>query len=399
MVTQALPRTVVVLGLVSLLNDAASEMVTPLLPVFLVATLGAGPTIVGLIEGLAETTASLLKLVSGRLADRGWNARGLVLGGYTLSNLARPLIGLAISWTFVLGLRFLDRVGKGIRSAPRDAMIATAIAPEGRGRAFGFQRSMDHTGAVIGPLLAFALLAQNVALRDVIAASAVIGTVVVALLLFGLGPREVVQARPEPRSAPLTWRGLDVRLRRLLTACAILALATTPEAFLVLWARERGISIADVALLWASASLLKMAVAYPAGILSDRLGRGVVLVTGWAIRVALLAFLALAPAPAHRATAWTLFILYAGSLALTEAAERSLVGDVAPPDQRGTAFGVYHLVTGLLILPGALVFGIVWEYVGASYAFAMAAMLTALAVASMWGALGRFPAGPARVRR
>lgn len=396
MVTQALPRTVLVLGFVSLLNDAASEMVTPLLPLFLVATLGAGPAIVGLVEGLAETTASLLKLVSGRLADRGWNARGLVLGGYTLSNVARPLIGFAISWTFVLGLRFLDRVGKGIRSAPRDAMIATAVAPEVRGRAFGFQRSMDHTGAVIGPLLAYALLAQGVGVRDVIVASAAIGAVVVVLLSFGLRPGEAAPREPRTRSAPLTWRGLDGRLRRFLVACAILALATTPEAFLVLWARERGVSTANVALLWASASLLKMAVAYPAGILSDRIGRGGVLVAGWAIRIGLLALLALAPA--HREAAWALFILYAGSLALTEAAERSLVGDVAPPDQRGTAFGVYHLVTGLLILPGAVLFGAVWEYAGASYAFGMAGALTVLAVVAMWGALGRFPAPAARVR-
>jgi len=395
-VTQALPRTVVVLGLASLLNDAASEMVTPLLPLFLVATLGAGPTIVGFVEGLAEATASLLKLVSGRLVDRGWPGRGLVLGGYTLSNVARPLIGLAVSWTFVLGLRFLDRVGKGIRSAPRDAMIAAAVAPEARGRAFGFQRSMDHTGAVIGPLLAFALLAQGVAVRDVIVASAASGAALVALLLFGLRSAASPERAPEQASPPLTWKGLDARLRRLLVACAILALATTPEAFLVLWARDRGVSIANVALLWASASLLKMAVAYPAGILSDRFGRGSVLAAGWAIRVLLLALLALVPA--QRETAWALFILYAGSLALTEAAERSLVGDVAPADQRGTAFGVYHLVTGLLVLPGALAFGVVWEYAGASYAFGMAGVLTAIAVASMFGALGGLPARTLRVR-
>lgn len=153
-----LPRTVVVLGLVSLLNDAASELITPLLPIFLTATLGAGPVIVGFVEGVAEATASVIKLVSGRLADRGVPARPLLIAGYGLSNAARPLLGLALGWPMVLGLRFLDRVGKGIRTAPRDALIAGAVAAEQRGRAFGFHRSMDHAGAVVGPLAAYALL-------------------------------------------------------------------------------------------------------------------------------------------------------------------------------------------------------------------------------------------------
>jgi len=157
----ALPRTVVTLGLVSLANDAASEMLTPLLPIFLTATLGAGPAVVGLIEGVAEATASILKVVSGRLADRGLGAKRLVFTGYGASTLARPLIGLALGWTWVLALRFVDRVGKGIRTAPRDAMIAGAVAPGSLGRAFGFHRALDHGGAVIGPLLAFLLLAHR----------------------------------------------------------------------------------------------------------------------------------------------------------------------------------------------------------------------------------------------
>jgi len=153
-----LPRTVVVLGLVSLLNDTASAMVTPLSPLFLTATLGAGAAAVGLVEGVAEATASLLKVVSGWLADRGWNRKGLVVAGYGVSNTARPLIGLALGWVSVLALRFLDRVGKGIRTAPRDALIATAVVAAERGRAFGLQRGLDHTGAMIGPLAAFVLL-------------------------------------------------------------------------------------------------------------------------------------------------------------------------------------------------------------------------------------------------
>src|SRR5215831_5071144 len=170
-----LPRTVVVLGFVSLLNDSASEMITPLLPIFLTSVLGSGPMIVGLIEGIAESTASILKLVSGRLADRGVGSKALVLFGYGASNLARPLIGAAFGWTTVLGLRFLDRIGKGIRTAPRDALIAGAVDAHRRGAAFGFHRSMDHAGAFIGPLLAYVLLANHLPLAQVFYWSAVPG--------------------------------------------------------------------------------------------------------------------------------------------------------------------------------------------------------------------------------
>ena len=371
-----LPRTVIVLGLVSLLNDAASEMVTPLLPIFLTATLGAGPAIVGLIEGAAESAASVLKLVSGWLTDRGWSAKRLVVGGYALSNGVRPLIGLAMSWSSVLALRFVDRVGKGLRTAPRDAMIAAVTTPEIRGRAFGFHRSMDHLGAVVGPLLAFALLAAGLTVREVFLSSLVIGIAVVAALVFGV-PRE--EPRPRVAARPLLeWQSLEPRLRRLLIACGALALATTPEVFLVLWAKDNGISVTVVPLLWALASVLKMSVALPAGILSDRLGRLPVLVAGWTLRVLTLAALAWLPVMGGWAV-WALFLVYAGTLAMTESAERSLVGDIAAPSQRGTAFGWYHLVSGLLILPGAFLFGSLWEWSGSAWAFGAAAGVTLLA--------------------
>ena len=378
--TLTLPRTVIVLGVVSLLNDAASEMVTPLLPVFLTATLGAGPAIVGLIEGAAESAASVLKLVSGWLTDRGWSSKRLVVGGYALSNGVRPLIGLALSWSVVFALRFLDRVGKGIRTAPRDAMIAAVTTPEIRGRAFGFHRSMDHMGAVVGPLLAFALLSAGFALREVFLASAVIGVAVVAALVFGVPSEE---SRPSAPARPLLeWRTLDRRLQRLLVACGALALATTPETFLVLWARDHGLPVALVPLLWALASVLKMCVALPAGIISDRLGRLPVLVGGWTLRVLTLAALA-GLVPTQPWAVWMLFLAYSGTLAITESAERSLVGDVAAPTQRGTAFGWYHLVSGLLILPGAVIFGSLWEWAGSATAFSAAACVTLIAAAML----------------
>lgn len=372
-----LSRTVVVLGLVSFLNDAASEMITPLLPIFLTATLGAGPVIVGLVEGLAEATSSLLKLISGRLADRGWNAKGLVIGGYGVSNTVRPLIGLAFGWTWVLALRFLDRVGKGLRTSPRDALISASTDHNLRGKAFGFQRMLDHAGSVLGPLLAFVLLGWGVGLRDVFLLSVVPGIMVIALLWFGLQAEDKVAKAAEP-VASLGWSELDARLRALIIATGGLALATTPEVFLVLWAQAGGLEIVWVPLLWAAASAIKVLVALPGGHWSDRFGRLPVLLVGWVARIGVLIGLALAATSEW--TIWALFLAYAGSLAVTEGAERAFIGDFAPAGKKATAFGLYHMTAGLLALPGALLFGALWQWFGSSMAFLTAAGLTALSV-------------------
>lgn len=386
----ALPhaRIVVVLGWVSFWNDTASEMLTPLLPLFLTATLGAGPAIVGLVEGLAEATSSVLKYASGRLADRGWRARRLVLGGYGVSNAARPLLGLATGWGHVLGLRFLDRVGKGVRTAPRDALIAGAVAADRRGRAFGFQRAMDHAGAMVGPIVAFLLLQSGVELQSVFLASLAPGVVVLGLLVFGL-PAEPRAVAPEP-VPPLRWRGLDRRVRALIIAAGGLALATAPEAFLVLWALERGLPVAWIPLIWAAASGAKAFVAGPAGRLSDHRGRLPIVVAGWGARIVVL--LALATAQDGPLVVWLLFIAYGIALASTEAAERALIGDLAPAAQKATAFGLYHLTTGILALPGAVLFGAIWQGFGPAPAFVTAAFLTALAAAALVAIARRGPA-------
>lgn len=378
-----LPRTVVVLGVVSFVNDAASEMITPLLPLFLTVTLGAGPAVVGLVEGLAEATASVLKVVSGRLADRGFGSKRLVLAGYGTSNLARPAIGLALGWGWVLALRFADRVGKGLRTAPRDAMIAAASTEHLRGRAFGFHRAMDHAGAVVGPLAAFAVLSAGAALGDVFLYSLIPGILVVGLVIWGL-PADVPEVRQRPPS--IAWSVLDRRLKALIGAAALLALAAVPEAFIVLWAADRGLPLAWVPLAWAVTSLAKMAVVMPAGELSDRIGRMPVLLAGWGLRALVLCSLGLATVTGT--WVWILFVAYGSTLAITEAPERSLVGDAAPVALRGTAFGVYHLVTGMFALPGALLFGFLWERFGSGVAFEVAAALT-LAGALVMYAIGR----------
>jgi len=365
---------VLVLGWVSLLNDAASEMISPLLPLFLTATLGAGPAIVGLVEGVAEATASVLKLLAGRLSDRGVGAKGLVLGGYGLANAARPAIGLALGWPFVLLLRFLDRIGKGLRTAPREALIAGAVQAPHRGRAFGFHSAMDNFGAAVGPLLAFALLALNVPLARVFLWSVVPGIAVMLLLAAGI--RRDAPLERKPAAPPLALGALDGRLKALIAAVGVLALAAVPEAFVVLWARDAGLSLAIVPLAWAAANLVKTVVAYPAGTLSDRWGRLPLLVGGWLARVVALAALGLVPA--HGVLIWLLFMAYSGTLAFTEPVERSLVGDIAPRELRGSVYGLYYLAAGVCVLPGAVLFGLVWEHAGAKAAFLAAALVSAL---------------------
>lgn len=374
-----LPRTVVVLGCVSFLNDAASEMITPLLPIFLTATLGAGPAIVGLVEGVAELTASFLKLAAGWLADRGTSAKGLVVGGYGIANLARPLIGLALGWPYVLLLRFLDRIGKGIRTAPREALIAGAAGPAIRGRAFGFHSAMDNAGAVLGPLVAFALLETGIPLGRVFLWSVVPGVLVMVLLVAGVPKGAPVERKDVPPRVP--FASLDLKLRALIVAAGLLALATVPEVFVVLWARNAGLPVAWVPLVWAAASFGKMLISYPAGRLSDRVGRLPLLAGGWALRV--VALLALALVHASGALVWVLFVGYSATLAATEPVERSLVGDVAPENQRATAYGLYHLAGGALVLPGAVVFGLIWEHLGSSEAFGAAALVTGIAALGM----------------
>jgi MFS family permease len=275
----------------------------------------------------------------------------------------------------VLFLRFLDRVGKGLRTAPRDALIAGAVRADARGRAFGFHRSMDHAGAVVGPLLAFGLLAAQADLEHVFLASALPGALVLLLLVFGLPAAASTSAPVAPPR--FRWSDLHGRLRGMIVASGLLALASVPEVFVVLWATQTGMSVTWVPLVWAAASLAKMLIAMPAGVLSDRLGRLPVLLGGWSARVAVLLLLAFAQP--GEVGVWILFIAYSATLAITEPAERSLIGDHAGERERGTAFGLYHLTGGLLVLPGAVIFGALWQAFGSGVAFATAAVFTGVA--------------------
>jgi MFS family permease len=365
---------VLAFGVVSFLTDVSSEMIYPLLPLFLTAVLGAGPAFLGAIEGIAESTSALLKLVSGKLSDRVSRRKPLVVAGYGLSALARPLIALATAPAFVLAVRFCDRIGKGVRTSPRDALIADSVEPELRGRAYGFHRSMDHAGALLGPLLAAGLLGWfGFELRTVFWCAAIPGVLAVALLLVGVReqPRPVAATRDAGRA--LLPRG---QLRTYLLILLLFTLGNSSDAFLLLRAGELGITPTLLPLLWAFFHLVKMLGAFPFGALSDRIGRRGVIVAGWGVYAAAYLGFALATEPWH---IWLLFAGYGIFYGLTEGAEKALIADLAPEAERGGAFGWFNATIGLGALPASLLFGALWQWFGPLAAFGCGAALAAVA--------------------
>jgi len=359
---------------VSFLTDVASDMTYPLLPLFLATTLGASATTVGAIEGAAESTAALLRLVSGWLSDRVSRRKPLVVAGYGIASLIRPLIGLARSASQVLAIRVTDRIGKGIRGAPRDALIADSVEPAIRGRAFGFQRAADHAGAVVGPLLAFALLRWGgLELRHVFLWTAVPGALAVVAVFFGV--REVPRERKE--AAKLDLRApLGRRFWAFLAVLLVFTLGNSTDAFLLLRARDLGIDAALVPILWALLHVVKSLSSTPAGALSDRIGRKPLLVSGWVLYAAVYFALARADAAWQ---AWALFAVYGIYFGLTEGVEKALVADLVPAERRGTAFGWYNLAIGVGALPASLIFGAIWDHAGAPVAFGFGAAMALVA--------------------
>lgn len=384
-----LHRNVVALGLVSLLTDFSSDMIYPLLPVFLTATLGAGPAVLGIIEGVAEATASILKLFSGAWSDRAGKKKPLVLAGYLLSSVARPLVGFASSWLHVLSVRFSDRIGKGIRTSPRDALIAASVPADDRGRAFGLQRAMDHTGAVLGPLAAFFLLAgAGLSYRSVFFLAAIPGAAAVASLLFLVRDPGIPPSPPGGRI--LLGKDLPPVFRRYLLIVSLFTLGNASDSFLILRAVDSGVPAAWVPLLWGAFHVVKSSFSTPLGILSDRWGRKRLIVSGWIVYAACYAVWGIV-----EGAAWMvgLFLVYGLYSAATEGAERAFVADFVPPGMRGTAFGWFHLAVGLSALPASILFGVLWSEFGAQAAFWVSAGLAVAASALLL--LLSPPSGPA----
>ena len=374
-----LGRNVIVLAVVSLLTDASSEIIYPLLPIFLTTVLGAGASAIGAIEGAAETTSALLKLASGWWSDRVPRRKPLVVAGYALASLARPLVALAQSAGQVLAIRLTDRVGKGIRGAPRDALIAESVDPSIRGRAFGFHRAADNAGAVIGPLIAFALLRwENLPLRTVFLLAAIPGILSVIVLVVGVRetPRDV--APKLEGKGPPTLRGVPLgrSFWTFLASVFLFTLGNSTDAFLILRANQLGVSVAMVPILWAALHVVKSAAAVPGGALSDRLGRKPLILAGWAVYAAVYFAFGKASETWH---AWALFLAYGLFFGLTEGTERAMVADLVRRDRRGTAFGWYNLAIGIGALPASLLFGFVWDRWSSSAAFNVGAALAAAA--------------------
>jgi len=375
-----LPRNVVALAAVSFLTDVATEMAYPLLPVFLSSVLKVSATSVGAIEGAAESTAAILKLVSGWWSDRVTRRKPMVLWGYGLASLIRPLIGLAQSFGQVLAIRLTDRVGKGIRGAARDALIADSVDPKFRGRAFGFHSAGDNAGAMLGPLIAFALLRwEGFDLRRVFLWTAVPGAL--AMLVLVLWVREVPRsgAAAKPKADRLEG-GMGRRFWGFLGVLVLFTLGNSTDAFLLLRANQLGVAAAFIPIVWAVLNVVKAVTNTPGGILSDRLGRKPLIVAGWLV-YALVYF---AFARAHAAwQAWALFAAYGLYFGLTEGVQSALVADLVPAARRGAAFGWYNLAIGIAALPASLLFGAVWDRWGSPVAFQMGALIALVAAVGM----------------
>ncbi len=382
-------RNVFLLGLTSLLNDTSSEIIYPLLPLFITSVLGGGPASLGLIEGVADSTASLLKLASGWLSDRRLKRKGLVVVGYAIAAVGRPLIALAAAPWHVLLIRFSDRTGKGLRSAPRDALLAASADAATWGWSFGFHRAMDHLGAVIGPLLAVLLLRVfPERYRLVFGLAAIPAAVAVAIVAWGV--RE--PARRVPVAAMRVARQpLPAALRRFLLVVFLFTLGNSSDAFLLLRASTVGVPVALLPVLWALLHVVKSGTSVPGGGLSDRLGRRRVIILGWLIYVAVYVGFAAARTPAQM---WLLFAAYGIFFGLTEGTEKALVADLVPAADRGVAFGFYHLAIGVAALPASIGFGLLWNWGGPTLAFAAGAGLAFLAAVllALWVSPPR-PAG------
>jgi MFS family permease len=368
-----LSRNVYVLSAVSLLNDVATEMIYPLLPVFLTSVLGASAGFIGAIEGAAESTASLLKLASGWWSDRIQKRKPLVVWGYVMASAVRPFVAMAQTATQVLLIRVADRVGKGIRNSPRDALIADSVDASIRGRAFGVNSAADNIGALLGPLIAFALLSWfGFSLRSVFWLAAIPGAI--GAVVAAVGIREVAK-REKGKKVELKG-GMGIRFWIFLVVIFLFTLGNSTDAFLLLRAKQLGVAVALAPILWALLNGVKSICNIPGGMFSDRFGRRPALVLGWLAYAATYFLFARASQTWH---AWALFASYGIYFGLTEGAALALVADIVPKERRGAAYGWYYLAIGLGALPASLIFGEFWDHFGSPVAFELGAGLALLA--------------------
>lgn len=393
-----LERNVFYLGIVSFLTDISSEMTLTLLPLFLTNVLGVALPIVGLIEGFAEATASLLKIVSGRLSDISGRRKPLTVLGYGVSSLMKPLLAFAGSWPLVLAVRFADRVGKGIRSSPRDALIAESAAPENRGRAFGWHRAADTAGALLGLSLAALiiwLLQRNAAqlgretFRTIVLWGAIPGFLSVAVLVWGVKEAKTpgsAKASGGAEKRPVNWRvweGMDPAFLKYLAVMALFTLGNSSDAFLLLRVQSVGLTTLQIALMLVAYNVIYTAFSLPAGILSDRLGRKQLLIFGWGLYA--LIYLGFGwVGEGGGVAAVGLYIAYGLYYANTEGVGRAYVADLVPSHNRATAYGLYYGVVGLIALPASVLAGSLWAWISPAAPFYFGAALAGVAALLLW---------------
>ncbi|MBS1903329.1 MAG: MFS transporter [Bacteroidetes bacterium] len=383
---ERLHPNIIWLGIASLFNDISGEIVTRALPLFLSATLGVSATIVGLIEGIADTTSSVLKLVSGWYSDRFRTRKGPTLFGYSLTAVARPLLFWTNTWVLPLVSRFLDRAGKGIRTAPRDALIADSVDSRNRGRAFGIQRTLDPLGAVIGALLAAAVAAlftsdSSLSIsRDTFKTLIIVASVpsVISVILLALFVRDVKLhgSSGGSRQRANMRDGFSSYFKRYLLILFVFSLGMSSDAFLLLRSSAAGLHPSEIFLLVALFNLVTTVSAYPAGLIADRLGKKRVIVLGWMLYGAIYLGFAVAESSSIVSLLFVLYGLYYG---LTEGVEKAFVADLVPADRRGAAYGYFNMVIGLSALPASVGFGALWQVLGPAAAFSVGAGCAVLA--------------------
>lgn len=364
---QKLPRNVRVMALTSLFNDISSEMILNLMPLFLANVLGVSTALIGVIEGIAETTSSLLKGVFGWLSDKLKQRKRFAVVGYGLSAVVRPFLYWTTSWGGVLAFRFTDRVGKGIRTAPRDALIADSIDEHHRGIAFGLHRAGDTAGAVIGLGIALvvvlAVQADTLTLNRetfqiLVLLGVIPGFLAVGVLAFGA---KDVPVKPRAAGVRLNFGALNSEFKYFLLVIAIFTLGNSSDGFLILLAQERGLSVAGVLGMLITFNLIYAIFAGPLGALSDRIGRRLLLVGGWLMYGVLYLAFAAAGSAWH---IWAIFALYGVYYAATEGVAKAMIADLIPSEQRGTAYGFYNATVGLMALPASVLAGVLWQGVG-----------------------------------
>ncbi len=372
-------RNIVIVGLVSLFTDISSEMIYPLIPLYLTAVLGASPSILGVIEGIAESLASLLKIFSGRISDRFERRKAVAIAGYGLSALGKVLFVVATSWVGILWARIGDRFGKGIRTAPRDALIAESVGPEVRGKAFGFHRAMDTAGAVVGIIATYWLFTNYRGDYLLVFWLSLIPAALGVLCLFFA--TETGRGAAAAKQVVFSWRGLDKKLRYFIIITFLFNLGNSSNQFLLVRAGTSGFSPEQVILLYLLMNLTYFAISYPAGVISDIIGRRSLLVAGYALYgLVYLGF-------GFASFAWqfvALFAVYGLYTGVTDGIEKALLADIAPADQRATVYGLHAMAVGVALLPASLIAGLLWDVFGAAAPFWFGGVTGLLAAGAFW---------------